>query len=179
MNTTLSLSWRNTLDSMSASLVVELRQVRSFHLDRDVLALCQAVLSAHAGEVLHVRRCEVLREQLGIVSAFSGPDLNESFHGRAPWLNLRLRIATSMRHFASANHFFASSCEEPVRITNQTILACCWAWCMVVYLLMEEECGIEPQTRCRVRTAFQADPITIRDTLPKRQQMIERRSCGC
>jgi hypothetical protein len=40
----------------------------------------QAVLSAYAREVLHVRCCEILRKQLGVVSAFGGTDFDYSFH---------------------------------------------------------------------------------------------------
>lgn len=80
MNTPLSLSWWNTLDSMSASLFVELSQIGAFNLDDQEGTNLKAVLSADPCEVLHVRRREVLREQLGIVSAFSGANFDVTLH---------------------------------------------------------------------------------------------------
>lgn len=65
---------------MTACLIVELCQISAGDLNRDALADGQAGSSAELAGKLDVSCCEILRKELGVVSALSGANFQNALH---------------------------------------------------------------------------------------------------
>lgn len=83
------LSRRHSLDTMAARLVARKAfDVVSFDY-RPRLIRAETVLSSAAGEIAAVRSRQILREQFGVIAAFSGSNLDDHLrnHASTPTMN--------------------------------------------------------------------------------------------
>jgi hypothetical protein len=82
MNSTFSFGGRDSLNAMSAWLVIQVCKIVADNLNGDftLASIQQPVLSANAGEVLHVSCGQISCKEFGIFSAFCGAYFDDAFH---------------------------------------------------------------------------------------------------